>query len=49
VPGARERWSRAIFRKFGPLEDRNALLPGVNLYEGGVYKWFLPSGEVLMR
>jgi hypothetical protein len=49
VLGARERESRAIFSKFGLLEERNTLLPGMTLYEGGVYKWCLPNGEVLMR
>jgi hypothetical protein len=37
------------FSRFGPLEERNTLLPGNTLYVGGVYKWCLPSGEVLMR
>jgi hypothetical protein len=49
MPGARERDSQASFSRFGPLEERNTLLPGVTLYEGGVYKWCLTNGEVLMR
>jgi hypothetical protein len=49
VPGARERESRAIFSRFWPLEEHNTLLPEVTLYEGGVYKWCLPNGEVLIR
>jgi hypothetical protein len=46
---ARERESRASFSRFGPLEERNTLLHGMTLYVGGVYKWCLPGGEVLMR
>jgi hypothetical protein len=49
VLGARKRESRAIFSRFGPLEEHNTLLPGVTLYEGGVYKWCLLNDEVLMR
>jgi hypothetical protein len=49
VPGARERESQAIFSRIGPLEEHNTLLHRVTWYEGGVYKWCLPSGEVLMR
>jgi hypothetical protein len=49
VPGAQERESRAIFSRFRSLEERNTLLPGVTWYEGGVYKWCLLNGEVLMR
>jgi hypothetical protein len=49
VPGAREKESRASFGRFGPLEERNILLPGMILYAGDVYKWCLPSGEALMR
>jgi hypothetical protein len=49
VSGARERESRASFSRFGSVEERNTLLPGMTLYVGGVYKWCLPSGEVLMR
>jgi hypothetical protein len=45
--GTRE--SRASFSRFGPLEERNTLLPRMILYVGGVYKWCLTSGEVLMR
>jgi hypothetical protein len=45
---ARERESRASFSKFGLLEERNTLLPGMTLYVGAIYKWCLPSGEVLM-
>jgi hypothetical protein len=46
--GTRERESQAIFSRFGPLDERKTLLLGVTLYEGGVYKWCLPNGEVLM-
>jgi hypothetical protein len=43
-----ERESQASFSRFGLFEERNTLLPGVALYVGSVYKWFLPSCEVLM-
>jgi hypothetical protein len=48
MPGARERESRASFSRFGPLEERNTLLSGMTLYVGGIYKWCLLSGELLM-
>jgi hypothetical protein len=45
--GAREGESRRSFSRFGPLEERNTLLPGMTLCVEGAYKWCLPSGEVL--
>jgi hypothetical protein len=33
----------------GRFDERNTLFPGIILYVGSVYKWCLPSCDVLMR
>jgi hypothetical protein len=47
APGTKERVNR-VSAGSGRFEERNTLLPRVALYVGSVYKWCLPSCEVLI-
>jgi hypothetical protein len=49
MPGHEKERVKRFSTGLGRFEKHNTLLPGMALYVRGVYKWCLPSGEVLMR